>query len=224
MNGHSQEFIYQDTNTHQFRFVIDFFKHKKNGFFIEMGAADGILASNTYQLEKNYGWDGILIEPIKDYFNQIAQYRKIKKIFNVCIGEHEGTVNFTRVEGHSKLLSGISSQYHSEHKKRIEREAKEKNQQIYFDSVDCKKLITILNQYNITCVDYLSIDVEGGELSVLKSIEMETNKIRPLLIGCENNYKTSDIENYLKQFSYTKIGHIGGDDFFYYNQTEKIKI
>ena len=220
MSEHTQEFIDQDTNTLQFLAVIDFFKNKRNGFFIEMGAADGVLGSNTYRLERDFGWDGILIEPIKEYHDEISRYRKASHVFNVCIGENEGTVEFTRIEGYSKLLSGISTQYPPEHKNRIDREVQAMGQQIHVDLVPCKKLITVLKECGVSAVDYLSVDVEGGELSVLKSLCMEQNPIRPILIGCENNYKSAEVYEYLKQFGYVNVGSAGGDDFFYHGEQE----
>lgn len=214
MANHSLQFIEEDTNTFQFRTVIEYFKHKKNGTFIEMGAADGILGSNTYRLERDYGWDGILIEPIKDYFDDIPKYRKTSHILNVSVGETEGPVEFTRIEGYSKLLSGISEKHQSEHKDRINREVQQLNQKVHVDFVQCKKLITILNECKIFDIDYLSVDVEGAEFSVLKSLCMEDNKIRPILIGCENNYGEKDVEDYLKLFGYKKMCRSGADDFF----------
>jgi|688.fasta_scaffold128775_3 FkbM family methyltransferase len=214
---HSKEFIETETNTPQFNFVLNFFKHKKGGIFIEMGATDGIIASNTYCLETHYGWDGILIEPIKDYFDDIKKYRKTKYAYNICIGENEGFVEFTRIEGYSKMLSGISIEYPEQHKNRINKEVKERDQQIHIDLVSCKKLITVLKESNVQQIDYLSIDVEGGELSVLKSLEMEKNSIRPTIIGCENNYKTNEIESYLNQFNYKKVATVAADDMYQYN-------
>ena len=214
MNEHTNEVIEQNTDTLQFRAVIDMLNHKRDGFFIEMGAVDGVLGSNTYCLEKLYGWNGILIEPIKDYFEQIPQYRNTKYQLNICIGQEEGLVPFTRIEGYSKCLSGISSLYSNQHRDRILREVQERNQQVHVDLIPCKKLITVLNDCGVTHVDYLSIDVEGGELFVIKSMEMETNPIRPIIIGCENNYNNAELETYLNKFSYLKVGSFGGDDFF----------
>ena len=55
--------------------VIQFYKNKENGYFIEIGANDGINLSNTYLLEKNYNWKGICVEPIPDIFNKLKNNR-----------------------------------------------------------------------------------------------------------------------------------------------------
>ena len=213
---YSQEFIEQDTNTLQFRAVADFFGNKRDGFFIEMGAADGILASNTYRFERDFGWNGILIEPIENYYNDISVNRPTTKFtFNVCVGEIEGSVEFKRIEGNSKLLSGIIDKCSTAHCSRIEREVLAMDQVIHIDSIPCRRMDAILKECDTNHVDYCSIDVEGGELSVLKSISMETSPIRPILFGVENNYNTTEVLDYLAEFGYQRIGSIGGDDFFY---------
>lgn len=221
IDRHTDEFIEQDTNTLQFNAVLNFFNHKRDGVFVEMGAADGILASNTFRLERDYGWNGVLIEPLKDYYEQIPCYRKTRHVYNICIGETEGDVDFTRIEGYSKLLSGISNEYPKEHVNRIASEVNSMNQQVYVDKVPCRRLINVLNECGINHIDYLSVDVEGGELSVMKSLSMETNSIRPVLIGSENNYRNTEVEEYLNTFGYVFVGNAGGDNFFFYDGKTK---
>ena len=55
--------------------VISFYNNMKNGYFIEIGASDGISLSNTYLLEKKYNWNGICIEPIPDEYNKLIKNR-----------------------------------------------------------------------------------------------------------------------------------------------------
>jgi hypothetical protein len=44
-------------------FVLNYFNKQRGGFFIDVGANDGITESNTFDLENNYDWRGICIEP-----------------------------------------------------------------------------------------------------------------------------------------------------------------
>lgn len=55
--------------------VLKFYNEKKNGFFIEIGANDGNILSNTYLLEKSYNWKGICVEPIPDKFKLLCENR-----------------------------------------------------------------------------------------------------------------------------------------------------
>lgn len=211
---YSEQIIEENTNNFQFRTVVELLNGKKNGTFVELGAADGVLGSTTYRLEKDFGWNGVLIEPLKHYYDKIRSYRNASFMFNICVAEQEGVVEFTRIDGYSNMLSGISNNYSKEHLSRISKEVNSMNQVIHKDMIECRKLESILKECNITQVDYLSVDVEGAELSVVKSLGMETNPIRPLLIGCENNYGENEVEGYLAVFGYTKVTCAGGDDFF----------
>jgi FkbM family methyltransferase len=214
MTTYTQEDIERESDSHQFRAIIQLLQNKKNGFFIELGAADGILCSNTYRLERDFGWDGILIEPIKDYFDMMCSMRKASHKYNICIGETNGVVDFKRIEGYSKMLSGISTEYPVQHESRIDREVVERNQQVFIDKVVCRQLADVIVECGNPHIDYLSVDVEGGEFSVVKSLNMESNSIRPTVIGCENSYDDRRIEDYLKTFGYTKIGKVAIDDFY----------
>ena len=57
--------------------VLDLFGFKNKGIFIEAGACDGILNSNSYLLEKEFSWSGLLVEPLKDYFIELKKNRKV---------------------------------------------------------------------------------------------------------------------------------------------------
>ena len=211
---HSIEFISEYTNTAQYNFVINYLNYKTKGFFIELGASDGVEYSNTYKLEKEYDWDGILIEPITTFFDEINKYRTCSYILNECISEKNEIIEFTSIEGYSKMLSGISKEYPEEHLSRIGRETESMNQKIHKQMINTKTLFDIIKDCNIKTIDYLSIDVEGAELSVLKGLQMENHNIRPKIIGCENNYKTDEVEKYLNLIGYTKIHTAAADDMY----------
>ncbi len=59
--------------------VLNKLNHKKNGFFVEAGACDGLYLSNTLLLEKEYDWSGICCEPNKQYYEKLLLNRKSYK-------------------------------------------------------------------------------------------------------------------------------------------------
>ena len=55
--------------------VLKYYSNKRNGFFVEIGASDGIHFSNTYLLESKYNWKGICVEPLPDKFLNLCSNR-----------------------------------------------------------------------------------------------------------------------------------------------------
>jgi hypothetical protein len=70
------EFIGQEL---QDMYAYLYFKGKKDGFFIDIGAYDGITISNTYALEK-IGWKGICVEPVPEIYDRLIKNRKCECI------------------------------------------------------------------------------------------------------------------------------------------------
>ena len=73
-----------------------YFKNKKNGIYIELGAFNGTFQSNTKWLEDEFEWGGILIEPSLNAYNQCCRTRPHNKLFNcACVSNEykEETIN-----------------------------------------------------------------------------------------------------------------------------------
>ena len=171
----------------QDKFLFEtFFYDKKKGFYLDIGAHDGVTGSNTYFFEK-LGWDGICLEPIPSVFNKLKKNRNCLSL-NVALSNTEGEEEFLVLEGYTEMLSGIIKNYEKKHLDRIESELKSmggkknyiKCKTIRFDQLELPETI-----------DYVSLDVEGSELSILETIDFK--KIKIGLISVENNYNDSNI-------------------------------
>lgn len=73
----------------------------------------------------------------------------------------------------------------------------------------------VFEEHSVTVIDYCNIDVEGGEMNVLESIDFSKIKIRVFTI--ENNYGTNVVRNFLKPLGYKLIGKLGADEVFALN-------
>jgi FkbM family methyltransferase len=199
----------------QDKFVIEtVFRGQKNGVFVEIGAFDGIRFSNTYNLETDYNWSGLCIEPIPEQFEKLIKNRNCHCV-QACVSNFTGKAPFLCVDGYSDMLSGLVNEYDPRHVARIQKESEQYNCAQKFLTVDCFCLNDLLKKYNLYQVDYLSIDTEGGEENILEAIDYDTFDIT--VIGVENNYNTSRVRDFLTQKGYCYIATLGADDFFVKN-------
>jgi len=199
-------------------FIVDqlFFK-KKNGFFIDLGANDGISFSNSYFFEKYRNWEGICVEPIKEVYDKLKKNRNCK-VINCAIGEKTEKLTFTRVVGPSQMLSGLKKFRHPDHKKRTLKEVELNGGEVIEEIVKCISFKEMMSKFDVKVIDYLSIDIEGGEFEVLKTIDLREFIIK--IITVENNYDDERINDYMVSKGYHRILSYKADEF-YLNLKEK---
>ena len=195
-------------------FVDELLNKKENGFFIEIGANDGKSHSNTLFFEEKRNWLGICVEPLLDKFQELNEFRKSINL-NICISDFDGDTEFTHIEGYANELSGISDDYHPSHIDRINREVESYGGSVNKIMTPVRKLQTILDEHGITEVDYCSIDTEGSELKIIKSIDFSRTNIK--IFGVENNYGDSDIYHYLISKGYTHHIKLHWEDIYVKN-------
>ena len=191
-----------------------FFKNKLDGFFLDIGAHDGISFSNTYFFEQHLNWNGICVEPIPEVFSMLEKNRTCIHI-NACIDSKNGTLKFTRVKGYGEMLSGISDKYDEKHRARIEKTIKQfggEKEEIEVNAVTVKSLI---EKYNVKSIELMNVDTEGNEWPIIESFPFDL--IKPKVILLENNYKDNTIKNFLIEVGYTFCVN-QGDDIFYYGK------
>jgi FkbM family methyltransferase len=192
-------------------FVISYFKNKRNGIFVDIGANDGISLSNTYYLEKELGWTGICFEPIPAIFEKLDSNRDCIKIM-AGVSDKESTEKFTFVDGPSHMLSGMTKEYDQRHKQRIENEIKTLGGKAVEVDVKCVILNKILESHKIFDIDYLSIDTEGNEFQILKTIDFDKFNIKVMTI--ENNYNNNLQTEFIQSKGYFLMGRLEADEIF----------
>jgi FkbM family methyltransferase len=188
--------------------VLKTLNNKRNGYFIEIGANDGIQLSNTYLLETMYDWTGICIEPIPDVYNSLVKNRPKSLHCNRAIFSESNKIIKFDIANKYNLLSGIS-EYIDCHTKTVN---KNKTQ----IEVLTLTFNDLLIQYNAPAyIDYLSLDTEGSELEILKSVDL--NKYTFGLIDVEHNYiepRRTQIRELLEANGYEYIKANNFDDCY----------
>ena len=196
----------------QDRYVNEnFFHNKRNGFFLDIGAHDGITGSNTYFFEKELGWQGICFEPLPHLFKKLQETRNCICI-NKCVAAIEGQLPFLHVDSVDEMLSGLCATYDPRALRIVTEDMKTYGGEFKILQLAAVRLDTILAHYGITHIDFLSLDTEGNELEILKSIDF--SKITIDVITVENNYNESYINEYLTNNGFTFVTRIRIDDIY----------
>lgn len=185
--------------------LFNFFGRKRNGFFLEVGAYNGVDLSNTYFFEA-IGWDGILIEPDPELYRQCVVSRPNSKVMNVAASDKPGTLQFTCAEGKEWLsFSG---------------ENKSGEQRILAEGGSLKRLqvpCLTLNEILKDCqsqIDFVSIDVEGYEYHVLSGFDLDRFRPRVIVMEQKANDKDSPAVRLLVNHGYVQKLHIGSNSFY----------
>lgn len=146
------------------------FRGKEGGFFLDIGGNDPVTINNTYFFEKNRGWSGLAFEPLASQRGKWDSLRKIECL-PFALGSTEGEAEFCEYEAH--YMSGFSDE--------VDYSGKIKAQY----KVPVRRLAGILEERGIKHVDFVSLDVEGAEIEVLKGIDFSRVDIECFTI--ENN-------------------------------------
>jgi len=184
---------------------------KTNGVFIDIGAHDGIDLSNTYFFEKNRSYKGICIEPNPAVYKKLVQNRKCITV-NAAIADVNGKLNYLQISGYAEMLSGIVDFYDPRHLERIECDLKQHGGTKDIIEIESCKLDSLIAKHNFSAIDYCSIDVEGAELNIIKSIDF--SKVNIYCFSIENNYEDILISQHMVKNGYTHIGRLAGDDIY----------
>ena len=154
---------------------------KRNGFFVEFGATDGILLSDTYYLEKSLGWQGVLAEPFPGWHAGLRSNRNAR-IDCRCVwretGEKLEFLAANRYPELSTLKTFAANDLHAD--------ARRVNSEIIL--VATVSLNDLLAEHEAPgVIDYLSVDTEGSEFDILNAFDFEKFKVRVLTV--EHNFR-----------------------------------
>lgn len=196
---------------------IEKYLNYEGGYFIELGANDGISQSNTYYYEKNKNWNGILIEPILHKYIECKKKRsnKNKYFCNACVSfDHDKEFvkllysNLMTIP--TNLQSDIFDKFaHANHSNTVRKDQEE--------VIEFFAKAKTLNSILIECdapkkIDFLSVDVEGAEIEVLKGIDYLNYEFKYILVESREIEK---ISNYLRQHNYKIIEKLSYHDFIF---------
>jgi FkbM family methyltransferase len=150
-----------------------YFKNKKNGLYLELGALDGVLYSNTKYFEDSHNWKGILIEPHPVKFELLKKNRPNNFLFNSLVSDKHEMLEFLYFTEYLTQVSGVVnslSQHHYDAYFNNNKFSHIPQEKILLQP---KTLSEIINSTGIKHIDLLSLDVEGHEYEVLMSFNFD---------------------------------------------------
>jgi FkbM family methyltransferase len=194
----------------QDRFLWEnFFRGRRGGVFVDIGAYDGEKFSNTLFFERSMGWSGLCVEPLPGAFAKLKQIRRAP-CEQIAVADFEGDADFVeaddRIGPDEKMLSGLHGQFDPRHQMRIAQTTKTPHR------VKVTKLSTLLARHGLHDIDYCSIDVEGAELAVLS--DFDPARFRVALFTIENNYDDERISKLMAEKGYDLVGQLEQDYVF----------
>lgn len=183
--------------------IDELFNKKNGGYFIELGAADGLTQSNTAFLEKSRGWTGLLIEPCFEAYTMCKNNRPKALCVNyACVSDDykEKTIkgDFTKLN----LMSSIDGIRNKSTSNLCEVKA-----------MTLGNILNTVKKQDVK-IDFLSLDCEGYEHNILKGLNLEKHRPRFMLIELYTA-EYEDVVDFLKQYRYKLVCN-----FSNYNKTD----
>jgi FkbM family methyltransferase len=189
------------------RFVLDYFKGRPPGCYVDVGASHPFRISNTYLLYLN-GWRGITVEPMPHLSQKHRQYRPDDRHFNVGAGSHEGAMTLYNLT--PGVLTTFDKEVATDHLN---------NGRAVLSSlleIRIRTISSLCTEAQVNNIEFLDVDCEGYDLRVLEGINWAVN--RPKLVCVETGGivrpAESDIHKLMSEAGYKVLTGLGYNTFF----------
>jgi FkbM family methyltransferase len=152
--------------------IRDFFQDRRDGFFVDVGAADPIEDSTTYYLEKHLGWSGIGIDALPEHAPAWQRERPKSRFFAYLVTDHAGTLDsFYRTQNPN--LSSVV-------KDRPFYDQKLAGEELKLPTITLNQLLA---EQGVEAIDFVSMDIEESEPAALAGFDIE--RFQPELVMVE---------------------------------------
>ena len=193
-----------------------FSETKKNGFFVEVGANDGLRASNTALLEYRHNWSGILVEPIPHKFQELTQNRSKTNFFTcvACVSPAYSPNSVELIYSDTMTIAlGLESDISHPEEHALTGLTFIPRERSFRFYAKAETLQSILNRANAPAfIDFMSVDVEGAEIEVLKGIDFAKHQFGAILV---ESREVKIIESFLKGYGYELIAALSERDYLF---------
>lgn len=197
--------------------LSEYLSHR-NGTYVEIGANDGIQQSNSKYFETFKSWSGVLIEPHAGNFKALKKNRSRRNFFAnfACVDfSHRGEYVELIYSDLMTTAVNLESDLDSLAAHITESESYLKRGSVHSFRSPARTMNQILIESRLPNeIDFLSLDVEGAEMSVLKGIDHEKFRFKCILVECRNLNRMIE---YLKDHSYILENKFSEHDYLFIN-------
>jgi FkbM family methyltransferase len=190
---------------------------KRRGLFVDIGASNGVLHSNTYTLERYFQWTGLLVEPLPRHRSSLVAHRPQSFLLHACVfnrtflatdfvegvqdnWEHSGLAVTWPFAGRDGYHSGGSEAFRHV-------------------SVPCFHVNDVLEAHGLMRhIDFLSIDVEGGDWIVVQAIDWTRFSAAVVCVEKpheDGNTELAMVDFFMRTLHYSSWKHVGWDLMFF---------
>jgi len=194
----------------------------RDGFYVELGANDGVRFSNSYYFEVNKGWKGVLIEPAPNLYVTCKKKRGANNVVfcNACVS-FDYKEEFVRMKYcDSMTISDNLDLNIGDHDKFVEsgEQFLNEGESTFIFGAKSATLNSLLEEAEAPAlIDFLSLDVEGAELDVLRGVDFTKYNFRYMVIECRD---IDRMNAYLAEFNYSLGKKITHHDYLFKYKTD----
>jgi FkbM family methyltransferase len=174
--------------------LVEFLQGRRGGYFVDLGASNGVISNNSFLLERTLGWRGLCIEADPFFFRQLVRHRQCTCV-QACVDRDAGQVDFTFKGATGGIVAPDTDNPQAAAKA----------------VVPTQSLRTLLEENRAPAViDYLSLDTEGAETRIL--LNFDFTRFRFLVMTIER--PSAALHAFLIAQDYTLVKHDGLDGYY----------
>ena len=200
--------------------MLEFINYR-DGFFVEIGAGDGVYLSNTHYFEKRLDWHGILVDPVLHHYLNCLTHRPRSKSYLCAATNFENRSDYVKLKygGYATLFQSSQSDLLDTRQHMIDAANYIPQGTAGVEFIAPLRTMTeILDLASAPkVIDFFSLDVEGNELEVLQGIDFSKYRVKWLLI---ESREITRIINYLEPFQFTLKKRLTGCDYLFEQRGE----
>lgn len=197
------------------------FKNKKKGFYVELGANDGINQSNTFFFEKFFNWSGILIEPYIENFKACKANRSPLNYFvnAACVSNSFKSDTMPLIYSNLMTIALSGDNEIMDREMHAKSGSKFINGKNFVFNSPTRTLTSILEESKAPkMIDLLSLDVEGAEIEVLKGLDHSKYRFNYI---CVESRDINEMTRYLESHNYKLIRSLSSHDYLFEDNSRR---